>query len=239
MFEPRDAGKREVVFRSQLLSQPTISGWRSAAPDGSFFAGHKRGGDGVLETLRSPLDHQARGPIATNIAGHDLISSLEQPCRGHQLFGDRSRNGFAALMRVHQTNNWATLTSHPQRRAAGRRVRGPHRHRQRNPPACIAIIIELDARVSNFLSQLTVGKIGASAPSSSSATARWSLPDPNANEAVALKPIIRCFRSLSKRSRTPARTIPVKASRFIRIVTRDGKAYQAVITPISFPGSNT
>ena len=52
VFEPREARKREVVFRSQLLSQPTISwvvfGW----PDGSFFAGHKLGDD-IIEMLRS------------------------------------------------------------------------------------------------------------------------------------------------------------------------------------------
>ena len=30
VFDPRDARKREIVFRSQLLSQPTTPGWRSA-----------------------------------------------------------------------------------------------------------------------------------------------------------------------------------------------------------------
>ena len=50
VFEPRDVRKREFVFQSQLLSQPTISWVVFAWPDGSFFAGHKLG-DAVIEML--------------------------------------------------------------------------------------------------------------------------------------------------------------------------------------------
>ena len=59
VFEPHDATKREVVFRSQLLSQPTISWVAFGWPDGSFFAGHKLG-DGVIEMLEITPDRKMR-----------------------------------------------------------------------------------------------------------------------------------------------------------------------------------
>ena len=59
VFDPRDAGKREVVFLSQLRSQPTISWVAFAWPDGAFFAGHKLG-DGVIEMLEITGDRKIR-----------------------------------------------------------------------------------------------------------------------------------------------------------------------------------
>ena len=58
VFDPRDAGKREVVFLSQLRSQPTISWVAFAWPDGAFFAGHKLG-DGVIEMLEITGDRKS------------------------------------------------------------------------------------------------------------------------------------------------------------------------------------
>src|SRR5216683_3003023 len=59
VIEPRDARKREVVFLSQLLSQPTISWVAFGWPDGSFFAGHKLG-DTVIEMLEIAGDRKLR-----------------------------------------------------------------------------------------------------------------------------------------------------------------------------------
>ena len=87
VFEPRDARKREVVFRSQLLSQPTISWVAFGWPDGSFFAGHKLG-DGVIEMLEITPDRKLR----TNryeFVGNDL-QLKNSWCRGHRLFRHRS-----------------------------------------------------------------------------------------------------------------------------------------------------
>src|SRR5438552_19140509 len=41
VFEPRDTKKREVVFRSQLLSQTTISWVAFGWPDGSLLVGRQ------------------------------------------------------------------------------------------------------------------------------------------------------------------------------------------------------
>src|SRR5258708_5040853 len=55
VFEARDAEKREFVFKSQLLSQSTISWVAFGWPDGSFFAGHKLG-DSVIEMIEITPD---------------------------------------------------------------------------------------------------------------------------------------------------------------------------------------
>ena len=47
------------MFRSQLLSQPTISWVAFGWPDGSFFAGHKLG-DNVIEMLEIAPDSDLR-----------------------------------------------------------------------------------------------------------------------------------------------------------------------------------
>ena len=85
VFDARDARKREVVFQSQLLSQPTISWVAFGWPDGSFFAGHKLGdsvidGDGVDDRPLKPVDYfgvdrpavrlrQQRDPVAHGLVG--------------------------------------------------------------------------------------------------------------------------------------------------------------------------
>ena len=71
-----------------------------------------------------------------------------------------------------------------ERRAAGGGVLGADRHR-RKPAGVIAIIIEL-TRVSNFLSQLTVGK-SAGAFILERDGKVIAAPDPNANEVMPLK----------------------------------------------------
>src|SRR4051794_27819871 len=59
VFEQRDTRKREVVFRSQLLSQPTISWVAFGWPDGTLFAGHKVG-DGAIEMMEITPDRKMR-----------------------------------------------------------------------------------------------------------------------------------------------------------------------------------
>jgi adenylate cyclase len=133
-----------------------------------------------------------------------------------------------------QRRNWSTLTTHPNGERLAAAFAAPIDIDQK-PAGVIAIIIEL-TRVSNFLSQLTVGKSagafilererrrgrgarserqrGDGAEDRSSAVSGRGRRDPNAGSAY-----------------NPGEGEPLK-----RQVTRDGKAYQAVLTPISFPG---
>ena len=89
--------------------------------------------------------------------------------------------------------------------------------------------------MSNFLSQLTVGKsAGAFILERNGKVV--AAPDPNANEAVALKTDHPLFPIAVEAIQNASAYEPGEGQPFNTKVTRDGKAYQAVLTPISFPG---
>ena len=92
VFEPRDAGKREFVFLSQLQSQPTISWVAFGWPDGSFFAGHKLG-DAVIEMLEITRRPQDAGSIAMNMSA--TISGSRPAASRTPNIRSPIRNGFA------------------------------------------------------------------------------------------------------------------------------------------------
>ena len=104
------------------------------------------------------------------------------------------------------------MTTHPNGERLATAFAAPIEIDQK-PAGVIAIIIEL-TRVSNFLSQLTVGK--SAAPSSSNGTAAWSpSPDANASEASALKTDHPLFPHRGEAIRqTAAPTTPAKARCF-------------------------
>ena len=151
VFEARDAEMREVVFRSQLRSQPTISWVAFGWPDGSFFAGHKLG-NGVIEMIEIAGDRKMRRSTAMSSSATTFGSS---PAGSRTpIIPSPIRNGFRWPRLQRRTLVDADDAS--ERRAAGGRLRGSDQIDQK-PAGVIAIIIEL-TRVSNFLSQLTVGK---------------------------------------------------------------------------------
>ena len=125
VFEPRDARKREVVFLSQLLSQPTISWVAFGWPDGSFFAGHKA----RRRRHRNAGDHP--GPQDADRAvriRRQRSSAQEQPCRGHKIF--RHRSGMVSHRHRDQRRTLVDLHDASQRRAAGGGLRGADRYRR-------------------------------------------------------------------------------------------------------------
>jgi adenylate cyclase len=151
VFEARDAGKREVVFLSQLRSQPTISWVAFAWPDGAFFAGHKLG-DGVIEMIEITGD----GKIRTNrweYVSDDL--RLKSSRVEDTNYSVTDKEWFREAIRSND-EHWSTLTTHPIGERLDAAFAAPIEIDQK-PAGVIAIIIEL-TRVSNFLSQLTVGK---------------------------------------------------------------------------------
>jgi adenylate cyclase len=229
VFDPRDARKREVVFRSQLLSQPTISWVALAWPDGSFFAGHKLG-NSIIEMLEITPDHKMR-INRYEFVGNDL--RLKATWTEDTDYSVTDQEWFKV---ARETNDeyWSTLTTHPRGERLAAAFSAPL-DIDKKPAGVLAIIIEL-TRVSNFLSQLTVGKSAGAFILERDGKVVAS-PDPDASELMELKtdhpllPVaVEAIRSADSAYE------PGEGQPFNTTVTRDGKAYQAVITPISFPG---
>ena len=120
----RDARKREFVFLSQLLSQPTISWVAFAWPDGSFFAGHKLG-DAVIEMLEISGDRKMR-INRYEFEGNDLklkssrVEDTEYSVTDQEWFRDAIRHQRRTLVDVYDASH---------RRTAGRGLRGADRDR--------------------------------------------------------------------------------------------------------------
>jgi len=179
VFDPRDAGKREVVFLSQLRSQPTISWVAFAWPDGAFFAGHKLG-DGVIEMLEITGDRKIR------INRYEYVSDdirLKASRVEDTNYSVTDQEWFREAIRSND-EHWSTLTTHPNGERLAAAFASPIEIDQK-PAGVIAIIIEL-TRVSNFLSQLTVGKSAGAFILERDGRVVAS-PDANASEVNALK----------------------------------------------------
>jgi len=229
VFDSRDAAKREVVFLSQLRSQPTVSWVAFATSDGSFFAGHKLG-NGVLEMLDIAGDRKMR------ITRYEYVSddlTLKHSRIEDTNYSVADQAWFREAVRSND-ENWSTFTTLP----SGERLAAAFAlpiEIDKKPAGVIAIIVEL-TRISNFLSQLTVGK-DAGAFILDREGGVVAAPDPDASEVMALKtnhplfPVaVDAMRSAGS-AYQPGEGQPLK-----RQVTHEGKAYQAVLTPISFPG---
>ena len=229
VFDAHDARKREVVFLSQLLSQPTISWVAFGWPDGSFFAGHKLG-DTAIEMLSITGD----GKLRINryeYEGNDLkpkaswFEDTEYAVTDQAWFREAIRSN---------DEHWSTLTTHPNGERLAAAFAAPI-DIDKKPAGVVAIIIEL-TRVSNFLSQLTVGK-SAGAFILDRDGGVVAAPDPDASEVKALKTDHPLFPvAVDAMHQAGSAYDPGSGEPFHAQVTRDGKAYQAVLTPISFPG---
>jgi Adenylate cyclase, family 3 (some proteins contain HAMP domain) len=228
VFDPRDARKREVVFRSQLLSQPTISWVAFGWPDGSFFAGHKLGNN-VIEMLEITPDRNLR-INRYEFVGNDL--KLKASWSEETDYSVTEQDWFRV---AHQTNDeyWSTLTVHPRGERLAAAFSAPVAIDGKSA-GVVAIIIEL-TRVSSFLSQLAVGKSAGAFILERDGKVVAS-PDPDASELVALKTDHPLFPIAVDAIRNATAYEPGEGQPFNTTVTRDGKAYHAVITPISFPG---
>jgi adenylate cyclase len=229
VFDARDAAKREVVFLSQLRSQPTISWVAFGWPDGAFFAGHKLG-DGVIEMIEITGDRK----ISTNrweYVSDDL--RLKSSRVEDTNYAVTDQEWYREAIRLND-EHWSTLTTHPNGERLAAAFAAPIAIDQK-PAGVIAIIIEL-TRVSNFLSQLTVGK-SAGAFILDREGGVVAAPDSKASEVMPLKTDHPLFQIAVDAMRNAGSAYnPGEGEALKRQVTRDGKAYQAVLTPISFPG---
>jgi adenylate cyclase len=224
VLDIHDAKRRKFVFLSQLQAQPTISWVAFGWPNDTFFAVHKRGDSGV-ETLEIGADHKLK------------IEQYE--FEGGDLKPKDSRIEDTKYLVTEQewysgSDLWSTLTVHPtgERPAAAFAVPIDVDGER---TGVLAIIIEL-TRVSNFLSQLTVGKSAGAFILDPQGSAIAS-PDANADELTPLKTDHPLFPVAVDAIRQAGTAYDASGSQpFSLGVVRDGKAYKTVLTPISFPG---
>lgn len=219
-----DAKRRKFVFLSQLQAQPTISWVAFGWPDNSFFAVHKLGDSGV-ETIEIGTDARLKIERYDFEAGDIKLRDSRVEDTKYRVTEQEWYSG---------SDLWSTLTVHP----VGER-----------PAAAFAVPIEIDGaragvlaviieltRVSNFLSQLTVGK-SASAFILDRDGSVIAAPDANADELTPLKTEQPTFPVAVDAIRQAGSAYDANGSEpFSLGVVRDGKAYKTVLTPISFPG---
>ena len=229
VLDARDARKRQFVFLAQLQSQPTISWVAFGWPDGSFFAGHKLGDPGV-EMLEITPERRLRID-QYEYAGNDI--RLKDGRVEDTRYAVTDQAWFREAMTA-DDEHWSVLTTHPTGERLAAVLAAPIDIDQRRA-GVLAIIIEL-TRVSNFLSQLTVGK-SAGAFLLDRGGGVIAAPDPDADELNALKanhPLLPVAVDAIRQAGSAYN--PGEGEPFRSQVTHDGKAYQAVLTPISFPG---
>src|SRR5476649_301487 len=106
---PRDAGKREAVFLSQLRAQPTISWLAFGWSDGSLFAGHKLGDDSIeVMTI-------AGGEQKLRIDRYDYVG-IELQLKDSRIVDTKyavtDQEWFREVINSDEPR-WFTLTTHP------------------------------------------------------------------------------------------------------------------------------
>ena len=230
VIDPRDGDKREFVFLSQLQAQPTISWVAFGFPDRSFFATHKLG-EATIETLDIAGGEAKMRIDRYEFAGMDVkfkdrrFEETKYSVTDQEWYSQSSQS---------DDEDWFRLTTHPGGERLAVALAGPIDVNQKRA-GVLAIIIEL-TRVSNFLSQLTVGKSAGAFILDRDGTA-IAAPDAEADELNALKTSHPLFPVAVAAIRQAGASYDTdKGQAFHTSLTRDGKAYEAVLTPISFPG---
>ena len=230
VLRTNEADKRKFVFLAQLLAQPTLSSIAFGWPDGSFSAAHKLG-DMAVElqeitsgqpTLRIDRYEFLKGnpKFSSHRDETTTYSVVDQPWFREAMQSDGPR--------------WSILSRHPDGERPAVAYAGPIEVGDKRV-GVLSIGIEL-TRVSRFLSQLTVGKSAGAFILDRDGSAIAS-PDVEADELNALKTDDPLFPAAVKAIRQAGnRYNPDDGQAFRSRVTVDAKVYEAVLTPISFPG---
>ncbi|WP_315834977.1 adenylate/guanylate cyclase domain-containing protein [Bradyrhizobium prioriisuperbiae] len=225
-----DVKKREFVFLSQLQAQPTISWVAFGWPEGSFFAAHKLG-DSTVEMIDIAAGQFTRRIEQYRLTGDD--AAFDSRRSEETTYAVADQQWFKDAIKSDEAH-WFNLTTHPVGERLAVAFAGPiDVHQQRK--GVLAIIVEL-TRVSQFLSQLTVGK-SAGAFILDRSGGVIAAPDPNADELNALKsdhpllPVAVAAIRETGAAYDPEQGQPYRA----RIALARG-AFEVVLTPISFPG---
>lgn len=227
-----DANKREFVFLAQLQSQPTISWVAFGSPDGAFFATHKLG-DSAIEVIDIPA---GTGRAKQRIDQYEMVNGdfqFEKSRAEETSYVVTNQEWFRESLES-EGPRWFNVTTHPIGERLAVALAGPINIDSKRE-GVLSIIVEL-ARVSQFLSQLTVGTSGAVFILDRNG-ATIAAPDPDASEINALKvnqpllPVAVNALAQSAAVYKPEEAVPHQTR-----VERDGATYEVMLTPLAFPG---
>jgi adenylate cyclase len=227
----READKREFVFLSQLQAQPGISWVAFGWPDGAFFAAHKLGDLG-LEMMEIA---QVDGVRKRRVDDYKVVvGDIEfEKRRFENTDFDVTQQQWYQEGIKNDEPSWFEVTMHPIGVRPSIAYVGPIDVYQKRQ-GVLAVIIE-NTRLAQFLSQLSVGKMGAAFILRHDGGV-VAAPDPDADETnmqrsdQALLPIAQ---SAIKQADMSDST--VKAGRRVRLVA-GGNAYAVTMTPLAFAG---
>jgi adenylate cyclase len=232
VLEVREADKREFVFLSQLQSQPALSWVAFGLPDGTFSAAHKLG-DEYLEMMEvSQVDGTLKRRIDKYLV---VVGDIEFEQRSFEKTGYEvtEQEWFKSAIAA-DAPQWFDVSNHANGVHPAIAYAGPidvYQQRQ----GVLAVVIE-HARLSRFLSELSVGKTGAAfilGPGGSTI----AVPDPEADELrmqhAAGQPLLEVAR-LAARKPDPAQGAQPRMRAMREVMS--GESYAVTLTPLAFPG---
>lgn len=230
MLQTTEPEKRQFVFLSQLRAQPTISWIAFGWPDGAFAAAHKLG-DSSIELIEIDAGKQELMTETYDLVGESL--TFKRVATRSTSYVVTAQGWFANAIKASEPL-WSTYMVHPDGERLAVALAGPVDIGGKRE-GVLAIMVEL-TRVSQFLSQLTVGK-SASAFILDRKGQAIAAPDPDADEVNALKTNQPLFPVAVDAMTAAADAYdPGNGQAYRSRITRNGNAYEVVLTPISFPG---
>lgn len=232
VIDLHDAEKREFVFLSQLVSQPTISWVMFGWPNGEFFAAHKLG-DSVVESVK--VDSES-GMAQQQIARYEFDEGelkLQDRRREPTAYRVTGQEWFSTAMQS-EGSQWFKVTAFPGGDKPSAGLAGPIDVDGKRA-GVLSVMIEY-ARLSRFLSQLAVGKSGAAFLLDRDGSV-IATPDPDANEVTPQRtdqPLLPIARNAMKEAYATGATEDRSIQRVRR--TSNDEAYDVTLTPLAFPG---
>ena len=228
----READKREFVFLAQLQAQPGISWVAFGWPDGGFFAAHKLGDLGLEMMEIAPVD----GVIKRRVDQYQVVVGdiqFEKRRFEPTSYNVTDQEWYKKSIQADEPS-WFEVSTLPVGTRPSIAYAGPIDVYQKRQ-GVLAVIIE-NTRLAQFLSQLSVGKMGAAFILGRDG-AVVAAPDPDADEVhmqrsdqrllpIAQKAVAQAGASYNSDQ---------KIAHPMRLVA-SGDAYAVTLTPLNFPG---
>ena len=226
----READKREFVFLAQLQAQPGISWVAFGWPDGGFFAAHKLGDLGLEMMEIAPVD----GVIKRRVDQYQVVVGdiqFEKRRFEPTNYKVTDQEWYRKSIQADEPS-WFEISALPVGKRPSIAYAGPIDVYQKRQ-GVLAVIIE-NTRLAQFLSQLSVGKMGAAFILGRDG-AVVAAPDPDADEVnmqrsdQRLLPIAQSAVAQAGASYNSDN----KVARQMRLVAA-GDAYAVELTPLTF-----